>query len=359
MSSPYDQNPRPPGPARTFIRNNWLTLTGITVFIGTVGFPLVAVVRNNEAEYQATGDVGALFGHPFERVAHTVGLSSVNVTTMQASTAQYRDLITKFPNLRLDPKDSPDIRALKISAINAQWKTFAELEIGAANDNEAQIRKQLFAVTKDPRTLRDDPRTPGIGYRPTEDDIKRLYPGKFDEVLPEDWDNMLPRPDQPALVQLAAVEALSSYIKTSVTAEEQARADTQITQPAIADARIAAMSKDYSTHLHMVRMVAVPSPLPFYGVEMTAAPPEKIDLPRRLDEPNAFNLNPDHVSIVNALAGSPSTIRNPRTLAPLFTENGSVLIFHDFVGVWDGDEWGFVPLSQYRAAHLPEKETDL
>jgi hypothetical protein len=334
-------------------------MTGITAVVATVGFPLVAVVRNNEAEYQATGDFGDLFGHPFERLSHLLGISKVNVASLDTTSAQYAALIVKFPNLRLDPGDAPDIRAMKISAINSQWKTFTELQIGAANDNEAQIRKQLFALTNDPRVLRDGPHTPGIGYRPTEEDIKRLYPGKFDEVLPEDWSNMLPRPDQPALVQLAAVEALSSYIKTSVTAEEQARADTLITQPAIADAREAAMSKDYSTHLHMVRMVAIPTALPFYGVDLTSSPPEKVYLPARLDEPNLFNIEPDHTSIASALTKSSVTIQAPRTLAPLFTEDGSVLIFHDYVGVWDGDEWGFVPLAQYRAAHLPEKETDL
>jgi hypothetical protein len=110
-----------PGPAKGFLRNNWLALTGVTAIVATVGFPLVTVVRNNEAEYQATGDFGALFGHPFDPSAHSA-----------FKTPGYAELIAKYPNLKLSPDDAPEIRAMKITAINARVKATLQAEIDAS-----------------------------------------------------------------------------------------------------------------------------------------------------------------------------------------------------------------------------------
>jgi hypothetical protein len=110
-----------PGPAKGFLRNNWLAMTGITAIVATVGFPLVTVVRNNEAEYQATGDFGALLGHPFDPSAHSA-----------FKTPGYAELIAKYPNLKLSPDDAPEIRAMKITAINARVKATLQAEIDAS-----------------------------------------------------------------------------------------------------------------------------------------------------------------------------------------------------------------------------------
>jgi hypothetical protein len=329
-----------------------LALTGITALVSTVGFPLVAVIRNNEAEYQATGDVAALFGHPFERLAHALGFSKVEVASLDTSNRQYAQLVAKFPNLRLDPDDSPEVRELKISAINSQWKTFAQLEFSASNENEAQIRKQLFAITNDPRTLKDDPHTPGIGYRPTAEDVKRLYPGDFDSLEPKDWDRLLPKPDQPAAVQLAAAEALGTFIKTSITAEEQARAETDINAPAISRARVRAMNADRDTHIRISERYSINRPITFYSIGHTNSPPPSIATIFLLNTQFADETNPFEY----ALQSTPEIIPIDQYITPLFSDQGALISYKNYVAIWDGDEWGLVPLDQYRSLRLPEKD---
>ena len=41
------------------------------------------------------------------------------------------------------------------------------------------------------------------------------------------------------------------------------------------------------------------------------------------------------------------------TIAPLYTANGDLATFKDYAIVWDGEQWGFVPLAQFKAANLP------
>jgi hypothetical protein len=317
-------------------------MTGITALVATAGFPLVTVIRNNEAEYQATGDTSALLGHPFDR------LTGTKVAHLAANSKDYAKLIAQYPDLRLNADDSPEQRALKIEAINARWKTMMQLQIGAANENEAQIRKQLYAITNDPRTLKDDPRTPGIGYRPTADDIKRIYPGEFDLLAATDWDRILPRPNQPAAMQLAAAEALASAAR----AKRQAIAETYVNAPITAQIRVEAFLKDHKTHVHISRRYTLAAPITFFPVELSASPPTSLLLLDNSDELLSTGPGP----LTQALQGTPETLTIRREIFPLFLEGGQVATFKGFAVIWDGDEWGLVPVDQYRNAQLPEKE---
>jgi len=114
-------NPPAPGPAKGLLRQYGTYMIGGAVVVGLIAAPLEIAIKNNRAEYEATGDFGALFGHPFDSAAHSA-----------FKAPGYAALIAQHPDWRLSPDDAPEIRAKKISLINTDTLNKLDAERQAA-----------------------------------------------------------------------------------------------------------------------------------------------------------------------------------------------------------------------------------